>query len=337
MKTQFSIPMISLTVWLGLSYSSFMRWKRRIDANESPVRKPGPKKIAVLDLESLNKDIRNLKHCSKRSHGTCALAIKYQASISRRHVADLVDQARQHARNKTVCRLTWHYPDTAWAIDGCEVKSSEIKTRIYVQNLQDMGSIYKFGPLVSLKEPNGNDIISYLSNRFETYGAPLFLKRDNARNYNAHGVNDLLGEYMVIPLNSPNYYAPYNGGIEHAQWELKSCLKSKTVKTSDDFELQVNMAIHDLNHKPRRKLNGQNACLSYFTNKRQVYSKRKRRQIFDWIMALAIEISQKAGKDKIDPAAWRFACQKWMEENGVITVKKWRKVLPDFSLNFCQN
>jgi len=29
---------------------------------------------------------------------------------------------------------------------------------------------------------------------------------------------------MIIPLNSPYFYAPYNGGIEHAHGELKSYL-----------------------------------------------------------------------------------------------------------------
>ncbi len=62
--------------------------------------------------------------------------------------------------------------------------------------------------------------------------------------------------------------------------------------------LQVKMGIHDLNHKTRRKLKGRNACQAYFNKSLQVYSRRKRKQIFDWIKKLAIEISVKAGMDK---------------------------------------
>ena len=142
---------------------------------------------------------------------------------------------------------------------------------------------------------------------------------------------------MIIPLNSPCYYAPYNGSIEHAQGEIKSYLKTRNTGSASDLMLQIRIGTHRLNHRPRRSLKGHNACHAYFNGNRQVYNRRKRQQIFDWIKELSIEISTKAGMEKISPSVWRFACQKWMEENGVITVKKWRKVLPDFSLNFYQN
>jgi len=81
--------------------------------------------------------------------------------------------------------------------------------------------------------------------------------------------------------------------------------------------LQVKMGIHDLNHKTRRKLKGRNACQVYFNKNRQVYSRRKQKQIFDWIKKLAVEISAKDGMDKISPDAWRYACRKWIKK------KKW--------------
>jgi len=191
--------------------------------------------------------------------------------------------------------------------------------------------------LIMLFEPNGDSISQYLSERFEKHGPPLFFKRDNAGNFNCSRVDALLEKHMVIPLNSPCYYAPYNGGIEHAQGELKSYLKDIESKTVHELIFEVKRGIHSLNHKPRRALKRKNACQTYFSSNRQTYDKRKRRQIFDWIKELAIEKSDKTGMDKISSSAWRYACRKWMEENGVITVKKQRKVLPDFPLNFCQN
>lgn len=337
LKVQFSLSMVSLTIWLGISYTSLMGWKRRVLANEPPIKKTGPKKTEPLDLIALEKEIGYLEHGRKRSRGATALITKYRPSVSRRHMARLIKEARQHANNKLQNRITWHYPGIAWAIDGCEIKSAAPDTRVYVQNLQDMYSTYKFIPLITRDEPDGEEVTIYLEAAFKKSGVPLFLKRDNAGNYNSRAVNDLMGKWMVIPLNSPSYYAPYNGGIEHTQGELKSCFKNKKNETAGDLALQVEMAIHDLNHKSRRLLKGRNACQAYFNTKHPVYGRRRRRQIFDWIRDLAIDISVKAGMDKISASAWRFACRKWMEENGVITVKRQRKVLPDFSLNFCQN
>ena len=38
-----------------------------------------------------------------------------------------------------------------------------------------------------------------------------------------------LSEFFVLPLNSPTYYAPYNGAIEESQRELKACLREELV------------------------------------------------------------------------------------------------------------
>ena len=50
------------------------------------------------------------------------------------------------------------------------------------------------------------------------------MKRDNGSNLNHQAVNELLSEYMVLPLNSPTYYPQYNGGIENSQSIIKSAL-----------------------------------------------------------------------------------------------------------------
>ena len=81
-----------------------------------------------------------------------------------------------------------------------------------------------------------------------------FFKRDNAKNFNCRSVDMLLENRMVIPLNSPYYFAPYNGSIEHAQGELKSYLVGKKMESLQGLMLQVKMGIHHLNHKIRRKV-----------------------------------------------------------------------------------
>lgn len=72
-------------------------------------------------------------------------------------------------------------------------------------------------------------------------------------------------------------------------------------------------------------------------------AKRKKRKNcrpypFDFkIRAVKLHIEEGL-KSKLRPRKTRaIACQKWKEENGVITVEKRRKVLPDFSLVLDQN
>ena len=96
-------------------------------------------------------------------------------------------------------------------------------------------------------------------------------------------------------------------------------------------------AAHDLNHRPRRSLEGRNACHVYFGEQQLRYPKRQRQDVYRWIRDLAIAISRGVGKDWIMPAAWRVAAKQWLLKNRMIRIRKAGKVLPDFSLNLCHN
>jgi hypothetical protein len=59
-----------------------------------PVQKPGPKKVASMDLEQLRQQIADLDHGNKRIAGTGRL---YQANshrLSRRQFNEMVKQVR---------------------------------------------------------------------------------------------------------------------------------------------------------------------------------------------------------------------------------------------------
>jgi len=102
------------------------------------------------------------------------------------------------------------------------------------------------------------------------FGPPLSLKRDNRGNLNHEAVNEVLSEFIVLPLNSPPYYAPYNGAIEESQQELKACLREKFLS---DLPFSANhpaagygeVAVHDLNHRLRPYLNGKTSCQVFFS------------------------------------------------------------------------
>jgi hypothetical protein len=304
-----------------MSASSYKRYKRRIRCGDVPVKKPGVKKVAPIDLQELERQIQDLDHGKKRSAGTGRLYRTNSHGISRREFNEMVCQARSahnRASAAALCRVRWLRPDLAWALDGMQYLDC------YVQNLQDLCSQYKFAPLTTAYIPCGEEIAGHLDRHLTRFGPPLFLKRDNAGNLNHLAINAILEELMIIPLNSPGYTASYNGAIEHCQGELKSWIgRWKTLaKTDREFCLLVENAAHALNHHPRRSLSGKNACRTYFVSNRARYTKRQRRQAWDWITDLAVDISARFSKRAIDPAAWRIAVRKWLERHDLIIIQK---------------
>jgi hypothetical protein len=104
-----------------------------------------------------------------------------------------------------------------------------------------------------------------------------------------------------------------------------------------ELGLQVDNATHALNHRTRRSLSGKNACRAYFSSARLRYSNRQRKEAYDWIYNLAVDISEHAGKNEIDPTAWRVSARKWMERNRMIVIRKPGKVSPHLNRNLCHN
>jgi hypothetical protein len=317
-----------------ISRSSYMRWRRRTIRGDPPVMKPGPKKIAPLPLQELNNEIGMLPHGKKRTHATRGLYDRYRACISRRELNAMVRSVRDKSNQDRAterCQVYWRRPNLAWALDGSEYRHRFISNRCHIQNLQDLCSRYKFAPLSTGYMPCGEEVAGHLSHQFSKFGPPLFIKRDNAGNYNHLSVDQLLEDAMVIPINSPVYRAPYNGAIEHAQAEFKTYIRKWEHKanTRAELNLLIETASHDLNHLPRRSLSGKNACQAYFCSSRLRYTKRRRKEVYDWIRDLAVELSVRSGKKVIDLFAWRVAARKWMEKNDLITIRKSGKVLPN--------
>jgi hypothetical protein len=321
LKSQYPVPAVSLAAVAGISASSYKRWKRRICCRKEPVQKPGVKKVASIDLEDLKQQIDALNHGKKRTAGTGRLYLVNRHGISRRDFNEMVRQARTSAKRSSsaaLCRVCWLRPDLAWALDGLQYATC------YVHNLQDLCSRYKFAPMTCDHMPCGEEVAGHLDRHFTRFGPPLFIKRDNGGNLNHRAVNAILEEQLIIPINNPCYSASYNGAIEHSQGELKTWIGKwkSAAKTNRELALLVENAVHALNHNPRRSLSGSNACRTYFVSDRFRYSKRQRRQAWDWIRDLAAEISAKCAKNKIDPAALRIAARKWLEKNNLIIIDR---------------
>jgi hypothetical protein len=282
MKRKFSISYAGAARQMGLSLTTLMRWKRRLAGGRVAVEKRGPKKVAPLELDELKKEIAALDHGSRRSRGTGRLYGAWRGRISRRDLNTLVREVRcetYRRRKAESCRVTRLKPNLAWAMDDCQKAALAGDGKLHLHNVSDLSSRYKLPPITGRHPACGEGVAGHMDHLFNRFGRPLFIKRDNGGNLNHTAVNDVLAEALVIPINNPvytAYTASYNGAIEHTQGEFKAYIQRWQWKaeTLERMALLSETAAYDLNHQPRRCLQGRNACRVYFGDRRLRYSRR---------------------------------------------------------------
>jgi hypothetical protein len=334
-KSRYSLPIRTLAAEMGLSPATLTRWRGRLRRGEVAVGRRGPRKVKPLNLNELKERIQGLGHGRKRSQGSGSLHRAYAGSVSRRELDAMVRAVRQETARSRVAdgyRVSWLRPNLAWAMDDCQKTERAVGGTLHLHNLTDLHSRYRLPPLASHSIPCGEEVAGHLQFLFDRFDPPLFCKRDNGGNLNHVAVNHVLEEALVIPINSPPKRAAYNGAIEHTQGEFKSYLDRWSWKagTVDRLVLLSETAAHDLNHQPRRCLGGRTACRAYFDGPRIRYPRRKRESVYRWIQELAAEVSTRAGKPVITPAAWRVAARQWLVQNALIRIQKVEEVSPSF-------
>jgi hypothetical protein len=338
-KTSSRLPYRQVCGLIRVPYSSFMRLRRRRRSSEALINRPGPAKVRPQSFAQLTEEISHLQHGIKRTAGTGKLYAAYAADISRRDFEEMVSRARHEAysaHRRNLRRIQWHVPGVVWAIDPTEyVQADPFGKSIFITNMQDLASRYKFPPLCGAY-PLGKEVAAHLKRQFDAFGAPLFLKRDFGSNLNCQEVDDVLDEYCVLALNSPAYYAPYNGGIEAANGELKNCIRQKLLPLNncqrEHFKAYAEAAAHELNHKIRRSIGKMNACQTFFGTKKS-FTKNERRDVFLWINDLQKDILQEKGSCVTQQdfyVARRIAVEAWLQKESYITITQNGKVSPTF-------
>jgi len=333
-------PATQICAAAGLAYSTFRRWMRRAAAGLPLVSKPGPRPVEPLDESKLFSDILALAHCEKRTHGTGGLYEKFRSSISRRDLYKRIRRVRRmvsRMRKGVIRRFRWNRPGAVMATDTVEVKLGG--SVYHVQTIRDQASGY-LDAHTSASVPTDSWMAKKLGATFATQGAPLLLKRDNAKNENGSAVNALLDEHWVLPLNSPEYYPRYNGGVEGSQSEIQDELAKYEVPMpcpEGHASAHVARAISNLNHKPRKNLRGKCACGVFhsgacFAN----MNKRKRVKLAAELKARAARLLAQKGGDTPRQArsAWRIVVEEWLLESSHIT-EKTKHVLPHFNVKRC--
>jgi hypothetical protein len=317
----------------GLPYANLMRWKGRVARGEQLLSVPGPKKVEAPDLDALREEVRLLHHGRKRTAGAGELYQRHRRRISRRHLGALVREERvrrNRERNRLYHQVIWKAPRLIWAMDDAEYQPDKAYPKAYLHNVQDLGSRFKFEPLVGLSLACGRKVATHLDDLFQIHGPPLFLKRDNHGNLNHHMVEELLERFLVIPINSPCHYPQYNGGIEAAQREIKQRLRRWRQSPAAFLSIEAQLEIHVLNHRPRRCLGGRTPCDVFRCGRplARTFNRRKRKEAYDCIRQKTLDLIGAKGYDA--DAAWRLAVETWLLENGFIALSSRRKVLPSF-------
>jgi len=346
LKQQVGWPYQRLSKSVGVSYGNFRRWKRRLACDQPACLKPGPKKVVPLNLDELRGAVCRLEHGGQRSRGVGLLYRQYQSRISRRDLEALAQTVRRELLQQhqaELHHLTWHVPGSVWSLDDAELARCE-DHKLHLHQVQDLASRYKFTPLVG-EHVLGQTVALHLEQLFLRHGPPLVLKRDNGSNLNHQAVDEVLRHYLVVPLNSPPHYPPYNGGMEHAVRELKSPLLDKVLDhgsiADSAVELWAEVLAHDLNHHSRPCLQGQVACQVFQSARSamKVYTCRKRREAFDWINELTSLLIQvwAVQTPRQEETARRLAVETWLQRNGLLSVSQNPKVSPIFPEKIAHN
>lgn len=312
-------------VCTDVPYASVMRWRKRQRSNQPVCQSPGPKKTAPLNAAEFYPLLRQLHHGRVRTQGTGELYQQFADSLSRRELAGLVQDLRRD-QLANMKRIDWLWSSLAWSCDATEYGEDGSQ----IIPVLDLHSRYRFQPLVSDRLA-GTQIAGHLEKLFRQHGPPLFLKRDNGSVFNCEAVDELLGRFGVLPLNNPPHFPRYNGAKEKSIRDLKAALDQRfqpQTAALSDLALSVEITVHDLNHQPRRCLQGRTACAVFHDDaSRRRWTKPQRKEIFRLLLAqFAAMIEKPVNGDHHRPATlWRVTVESWLRCQGLITVRQNQK------------
>ena len=158
-------------------------------------------------------------------------------------------------------------PQVMWSEDGAGFKDKYRKKELLI--LQDEASRYKVNTRLVDGPAKSGDVVAYLTEAFERYGAPLVLKHDGGSIFHDEAVEALLEEHHVVSLTSPPHYPPFNGKMERTVRDIKSYERALK-RSHPDLTLHERLAeaVRDLNEeRPRPVLGGRTAQEVYNQDK----------------------------------------------------------------------
>jgi len=246
---------------LGIAPASLCRWLSRKDREPSSATRPGRPQVIP---EAVRWKLRSRYVESYKQWGPAVLAKWAErqgyGSYSPSTIAHVIDDLRDPPEIKPKPRrYEITAPGVMWSEDGTGFKERGKKKELLM--VQDECSRFKPNYRLADGPARATDVVEYLREAFDKYGAPLVLKHDGGSIFHEEYVVKLLDEYGVISLTSPPRYPPFNGKKERSFRDVKSYERAMRRRTrSTTLSERLAAAVHDLNDvRPRPILSGHTA------------------------------------------------------------------------------
>ena len=181
---------------------------------------------------------------------------RYHPDPIARAIEDLKDPPEEKPKPR---RYEITLPGVMWSEDGTGFREQGRKKELLV--LQDECSRFKTNWRLAKGPAKAADVVDYLKETFEKYGAPLVVKHDGDAIFHEKEVTELLDRYDVVSLTSPSHYPPFNGKKERSMRDIKSYERAVRRHTRGTTLFgRLAKAIGDLNDdRPRPVLGGRTA------------------------------------------------------------------------------
>lgn len=250
---------------LDVSVPSLRRWqRRRAAAPAAPAQIGRPKAIADAAVAKIRGCYQ--EHFGQWGPQVMALWCEREglgdwcASTIAAVIADLRDEPEPAPAS---IRYEITASQVMWSEDGTGFRENGGKKELLI--LQDEHARFKVNHRLVCGPADEDDVVEYVREAFDRYGAPLVLKHDGGGIFHSDKIVKLLEEYEVLDLTGPRAWPRYNGKKERSIRDVKSYERAmRRHGVRGTLAQRLDRTIHDLNiDRPRPVLGGRTAAEVY--------------------------------------------------------------------------
>jgi len=265
---------------LDLSIPSLRRWERRREAAPAQPAQLGRPK-AIADTAAVK-----IRGCYQEHFGQWGPQVMalwcgreglgdWSPSTIAAVIADLQEAPEPVP---TPIRYEITASQVMWSEDGTGFRENGSKRELLI--LQDEHARFKVNHRLVCGPADEDDVVEYVREAFDRYGAPLVLKHDGGGIFHSGAMKTLLAEYEVLDLTGPRSYPQYNGKKERSIRDVKSYERAmRRHGVPGSLAQRLDRTIEDLNiDRPRPMLAGRTAAEVFADDRIELPDRRKFRK-----------------------------------------------------------
>jgi hypothetical protein len=352
--------------------STLMRWQQRQRSGQPLWQKPGPKKDAPSDWSALLQELQGLSGGRRRTRGTGLLYRRHAGWLSRRKLARLVKWFRQNQLD-SMKHIRWLKTGLAWSIDATEygadgtpiVPVQDLASRYRLPALAadrlngaavaaHLEQLFQqFTPPLFLKRDNGSPFNHYLVDEvmarycvLPLNSPPYFPRYNGAIERGISELKRCLNQRYADKVEARHPLKGHSEALKYGSPDPSRVNKTRPGSNGEaaflkslaaaNFQLTLENALHQLNHKRRRSLEGRTACTCFHDLRQRLrLTKHQRKDIFRLLCRQFWQtLKTVTPRNHHDYAThWRRTVETWLRRQGLISIrlnKKVSTILPDF-------